>query len=358
MRHADVVVVGPGAVTGPETVDPELVRTALDAVDDRLAVYDDRIVTVRELWGRVVDEALGERHDRVTLVVPSWWPGSRVELVEDALLTLSAVVTVLRRGEVLRTLAPVVVELGPGAPSVDEVLESCSGAATVVLDTPTGVGGLDAVALDVERRLERRGVEVIRVDDDGVRGAAGTDPQRPRPRWRPARVGVIACALTIAAALAGAALRPEPTRSAPATTWVVEGRVAVEVPANWAVERVVTGPGSARLQVMSPDGGAAVHITQAVVAPLETRDGTARALGAALQRQPAGVFTDFNPDDVVAGRHAVSYREVRSGVVDWTALVDGGVRIAIGCRDGSTEPRRTAVCERAIGSARTLGEIG
>lgn len=357
MIHA-AVVAGPGAVAGPGIVDPELVRTALDAVDDRLAVYDDRIVTVRELWCRVAEQALGERADRVTLVVPSRWPGSRVELVEDALLTLSAAVTVLRRGDVLRRFAPVVVELGPDSPSVEEVIESVSGATTVVLDTPAGVGGLDSVTRELERRLERRGVEVLLIDDDGVRMAARSSPQQPRPQWRPARVGAVACALTVAAALAGAALRSEPARSAPATTWVVEGRVAVEVPAEWAVERVVTGPGSARVQVMSPDGSAAVHITQAVAAPQETREGTARALDAALRRQPAGVFTDFNPDDLVAGRHAVSYREARSAVVDWTALVDGGIRIAIGCRDGSPEPRRTAVCERAIGSARTLGEIG
>lgn len=353
MRSA-VVVVGPGTVAAPSAVTPELVRTAIEFIDERLAVYDDRIVTVRDLWCRVAEAALRQRHDRVVLVVPSQWPGARVELVEDALLTMSADVAVRRRGNVLRALAPAVVELGPDGPSVDERLESLGGAHTVVLDSPVGVDGADASALELERRLERRGVEVIRVDDDGVRAAVLMSSPAPHRRRSHARIGVMACAVAVSAALAWAAVRAERPGAPPDTTWVFEGRVAVEVPAAWAIERVVTGPGSARVQVVSADDSAALHITQAAVALQETRDGTARALEAALSRQPVGVFTAFDPDNVVAGRSAVSYREVRSGVVDWTVVVDGGVRIAIGCRDGSAEPRRNAFCEHAIGTARTF----
>jgi len=110
------------------------------------------------------------------------------------------------------------------------------------------------------------------------------------------------------------------------------------------------------VQVVSPNGSAALHVTQAAVAPQETREGTARALDAALARQPGGVFEAFTPDDTVAGRNAVTYREIRADVVDWTVVVDRGVRIAIGCRDGSAAPRRSPVCERAVRTARTFGD--
>lgn len=348
-----VVVVGPGAVTSSGVVDPDLVRTALDCVDDRLAVHDDRIVTVRELWCSIAEAALHGAHGAgVVLVVPTRWASARVELVEDAMLTVCSDVVVRRRGDVLRTFAGAVVELDVDAPwDTDGVIASLDGAAAVAIDTPAGVGELDALALELERRLDRRGIEVIRVADDDVRAAAAIPS--PTSRRRTARMGVIGCAVAVSAILAGAAWRSGPAPSD--TTWIVEGRVAFEAPADWTVERVTTGPGSARVQVVSPDGRAEVHVTQAAVAPRETLEGTARTLSVALGRQPDGVFEAFRPDDVVAGRAAVSYREVRSGVVDWTVVVDRGVRIAIGCRDDTAEPRRGVACERAITTARNLG---
>jgi type VII secretion-associated protein (TIGR03931 family) len=337
-----VVVVGPTNVVAKGSADVELVRIALDCIDDRLAVHDDRILPVRELWCAIAESVLGRHHDRVVLVVPTRWPSARVELVEDAMLTMADDVVIRRRGDVLQTLAPAVVELDPEVPwHVDDVVARVAGAARVVID--------GANALDVERHLERVGVEVIRVDDDDVLAAAAAG--RPARRRLPMRV--IACAVGVSAILAGAAWQSAPTPDR--TTWIVEGPVTVEIPADWVVTRVTTGPGSARVQAMSQDGHAEVHLTRAQVSPLENLTATAGTLETALRGQPAGVFEAFRGDDVVAGRPAVTYREVRAGVVDWTVVLDRGVRIAIGCRDASSaEPRRTAVCERAVRSARKL----
>lgn len=351
-----VVVVGRRSVTGVH--DSELTDVALDCVDDRLAVYANRIVAVRDLWCLIAASALGERCGVVTLVVPSWWPASRAEVVEDALLTRCADVVVRRRGEVLRAVAPAVVECGDrgfvvhgpdgvpvGASDADEVLAALSGVGRV---------WVDGSSTELERRLERRGVEVIRADDDDVRAAVAVVVEAPRVRSRWPRVGAVAAAVGVTVVLAAAAV---PAEDPAPVTWVAEGRVTVEVPADWTVERLVAGPGSARVQVVSPDGVAALHVTQAVVPQQETLAATARALQDALRREPAGVFSDFNAADVVADRAAVTYRETRTGVVGWTVIVDDGVRIAVGCRDGSDAPRRHSACEHAIRTARAIGGI-
>ena len=58
-----------------------------------------------------------------------------------------------------------------------------------------------------------------------------------------------------------------PTAQTMPTTFLVEGRVALTVPANWPTQRVVAGPGSARVQVTSPsDPEVALHVTQSPVA--------------------------------------------------------------------------------------------
>ena len=59
----------------------------------------------------------------------------------------------------------------------------------------------------------------------------------------------------------------------------------------------------------------------------------------------------------MAGRPAVTYREVRPGrVIDWSAVLAGSTLIGIGCQG---PPRRTdavrTACERAVASA---GEAG
>jgi type VII secretion-associated protein (TIGR03931 family) len=140
------------------------------------------------------------------------------------------------------------------------------------------------------------------------------------------------------------------------TTVLVEGRVALTVPAGWLTQRVIAGPGSARVQVTSPsDPEVALHVTQSPT-PGETLAGAADRLRHAIDTEPAGVFVDFNPDGVSAGRPAVTYREVRAAHdVRWTVLLDGSVRISVGCqsRPGAWEAVRDA-CEQAVRSAHAL----
>ena len=147
-----------------------------------------------------------------------------------------------------------------------------------------------------------------------------------------------------------------PPTTAP-TTFLVEGRVALTVPANWTPQRVLAGPGSARVQVTSPaDPEAALHVTQSPVPPDETIGVTANRLQRAIGSEPDGVFVDFDPSGISAGRPAVTYREVRaSHQVRWTVVVDGPVRISIGCqsRPGGEDAVRD-VCEQAVRTAHTI----
>jgi type VII secretion-associated protein (TIGR03931 family) len=159
------------------------------------------------------------------------------------------------------------------------------------------------------------------------------------------------------AGLAGAALGPgDEASGSDDVTWVVEGRVAVEMPAHWTVERVASGPGSARVQVFSPgEPRVAIHVTQARVRVQETLRETAAALKAALDDQPPGVFADFNPGDYRAGRPAVTYRERRAAIaVDWVVMLDRGVRIAVGCQHAVDRTDPEVVCERAIRTAHAV----
>jgi type VII secretion-associated protein (TIGR03931 family) len=149
---------------------------------------------------------------------------------------------------------------------------------------------------------------------------------------------------------------PAPPDSLP-TTLLVEGRVGVKVPAMWSVQRITSGPGSSRLEVVSPtDGHTALHITQARIPPRQTHESMTAVLRQALDEQPAGVFGDFNPADRWAGRSVVTYRENRPDhEIDWVVLMDDGVRIGIGCqhRGGDAESVRYA-CDQAVGSAHAV----
>lgn len=181
-------------------------------------------------------------------------------------------------------------------------------------------------------------------------------PGRPRIRLRPNIIGVIAGVALVAAS---AAVLPDhrPPGVPPAaavTSTVAEGRVAVEVPQGWTVERLTQGPGSPRVRVASSvDPDQALHITQSY-APGGSLAEAAAVLGRVAAAQSA--FTGFRGDDEVAGRAAVTYREARPGrVIRWVVLLDGVTRIGIGCqsRPGAEDGIRTA-CEQAIRSAREL----
>jgi type VII secretion-associated protein (TIGR03931 family) len=141
------------------------------------------------------------------------------------------------------------------------------------------------------------------------------------------------------------------------TAFLVEGRVALTVPANWVAQRLITGPGSARVQVTSPsDPEVALHVTQSPV-PGETLGGTAERLKRAIDAEPAGVFVDFNPSGSSVGRPAVTYREVRaSHQVRWTVLLDGPVRISVGCQSRPADEGAVRdACEQAVRSAHAIG---
>ena len=140
-------------------------------------------------------------------------------------------------------------------------------------------------------------------------------------------------------------------------TVLVEGRIAVMVPASWTARRITSGPGSARVELVSPvDGEVALHITQSVVSQPSNLATTADSLLAALTGAAGGAFVEFNPSDRRADRAAVTYREIRpERHVSWTVLVDGTVRIAIGCQSppGREHLVREA-CDRAIRSAHAV----
>jgi type VII secretion-associated protein (TIGR03931 family) len=246
----------------------------------------------------------------------------------------------------------------------------------VLIDTPSTVAGAPVLAALIADAVRDGGQiipDILEINDFLLarlaRSTYPATPESPGPAATAGaatgrtRSGLVAAAIVIAAAAPTAmtmgrpgVVAPRPVATAP-TTFLVEGRVALSVPATWSVQRVVSGPGSARVQVTSqtnPD--VALHITQSPVAG-ETLSGTAERLKHAIDAETPGVFVDFNPAGTSAGRPAVTYREVRPGHdVRWAVLLDGRVRISIGCqsRTGDEDAVRDA-CDQAVRSAHAIG---
>ncbi|OBI34917.1 type VII secretion-associated protein [Mycobacterium colombiense] len=408
--HPAIVEAGPStirrlccatnAVADDETAD--IVRAALDAVDDRVALVGERPVAVDVLWEAALRSAIRGHRDGAIVVHPSWWSAARVGVVSTAAAAVAghtharssllmrasraapdatAVVEIAERlvavtaGEV--TAIPRTAEPHCVARDVADVIAAAAPEA-VLIDTPSG--GASALAALIAEAVRGAGCgtpEVLEITDIRLtrvaRSAYPATTRRPGTATAaPARAGrtrgrmlsgVGAAAIVVAAAAPtavtmgrpGEAVR-KPVETAP-TTFLVEGRVALSVPATWSSQRVVGGPGSARLQVTSPtDPDLALHITQSPVAG-ETLSGTAERLKRAIDVEVPGVFVDFNPSATSAGRPAVTYREVRPGhQVRWTVLLDGPVRISIGCqsRAGDESAVRTA-CEQAVRTAHAIG---
>jgi type VII secretion-associated protein (TIGR03931 family) len=389
---------GTGAVADAEMA--EITSAALGAIDDHVALVDGQPVAVESLWRtalRLLD--CGKPGPQKTMVVvhPSWWSSSRVGMVTAAAKTLADDVLarprswLLTRASIAEPEATVVVEIAerlvaiagvevvavprraephPVAEEVASVIaEITRGTTAVVLvDAPGAVAGAPALATLIAGAVRRQGQTVVEVDDARLPRLATLLQDEPSPLPSGAgRVrahawmlrGVAAAAVVLAAAVPAVAAMDRhgvaPVGTAP-TTFLVEGRVALTVPMNWPTQRVVAGPGSARVQVTSPsDPEVALLVTQSPV-PDEPLSGTAERLKRAIDAEPAGVFVDFNPSGTSAGRPAVTYREVRANhQVRWAVLLDGTVRISIGCqsRPGGEEAVRDA-CEQAVRSAHAI----
>lgn len=379
-----VVEVGPATVRGPRQVAPDVVATALACIDDEVAVLDDAPVAVAALWREVFRTVLPEGLEAAVLVCPTWWPETRVERVRQAAAAGAAKVAVRQRAEVLGgglSGNPTVVEIAPefvvtalaggvvaADPRIGETADIARSVAdhigpstTVTVDAPVGVAGAVELAAAISERLRADGAAVTTVHQGQVLRSDKELRKRPHvapPQFRGDRPALLA-ALVVSAALvclglAFGAAEPDPT--AIPTTLLVEGRVALKVPALWAVRRITSGQGSARVQVTAPDGSTALLVTQSQVRDGETLSTTAAMLSSALHDQQEGVFSRFNPDDRRADRQAATYRELRDGrQIDWAVFVDDSLRIAVGCQSSpGAEDTVRSVCEAAIRSAHAV----
>ena len=415
IKHRTIIEAGPGTLrrlccrtsTVADGESAEIIAAALDAVDDQIALVCERPVTVQSLWAAAMRSVTCARCNGVVVLHPSWWSSSRVGLVTAAAATVAAeavarprpwlltqasgagtgataVVEIAERVVVISGAGPQVAVPRCAEPQLvaEQVANAIAGmaAAVVLVDTPSaiaGAAGLAALIVDAARGSDRA---VVHIDDVRLTGLAQSIRSGVSGRDAPgeplsvasaggARTGARALSGLGAAALVLAATAPavvgvgrqdasppKQVKSVP-TTFLIEGRVALTVPASWSTQRVVAGPGSARVQLTSPsDPEAALHVTQSAVAE-ETLGGAAERLRHAIDAEPAGVFVDFNPSGISAGRPAVTYRELRaSHQVRWTVLLDGPVRISVGCqsRPGAEDAVRDA-CEQAVRSAHAVG---
>lgn len=414
--HPVIVEAGPATIRwlccvtstiGADSNQPDIVRAALEAIDDRVALVGEQPTAVDALWEAALRSAASAHGDEMIIVYPSWWPASRVAVVSAAAATVAGEIHTRTRSSLLMRAssgapdATAVVEIAerlvavtaPQATAVtgiprnaepQSVARDVAGVVAgmapdvVLIDTPSTVAGAAALApliADALRDAGQKSPDILEINDIRLaRLARSGCPARavPRPdRTAPAGArrsrgrtltGLGALAVAVAAAAPTAVtmgrpsgVAPKPVETVP-TTFLVEGRVALSVPANWPSQRVVTGPGSARVQVTSlADPEVALHITQSPVAG-ETLSAAADRLKHAIDAEPIGVFVDFNPSGTSAGRPAVTYREVRPGHhVRWTVLLDGPVRISIGCqsRPGDEDAVRDA-CEQAVHSAHAI----
>lgn len=398
--HRLIIEAGPGTVRRLCCGAAETARDAVPALagmDDPVTLIDGQPVAVGALWSSVLRSLVcADRSIESMLVVhPSWWSAFRVELIVAAAHMLCDDIVTRSRaqlctdgqdGQVLVEIAERLVAITgsgtlaePRSGSPEEVAEAvvrripvAYGAGTVLIDGPIGIGGAAALAELISARLRavRPEVTVELVDDSRLSHwaavvAGPTQPSRPVPCDRGARrlPVLLTAGVLLSVAVAGAGgwhRRPASPGAETPMTFLVEGRVALQVPAQWPVQRISTGPGSARVAVISPsDPQVVLHVTQSP-APGATLAATADSLKKALTQanadQSANVFVDFNPAAVSAGRPAVTYREVRTHHhVDWTVLIDGVVRVGIGCQSA---PGRIdavqAVCDQAVRSVRAL----
>lgn len=391
--HRAVIEAGPATIRRRccEDAESAYAAAALEWIDDPIGLADGQPFSVPEMLGDLLDCALWV--ESVELIHPSWWPDRRVQLLAAAaggqdreVVTRSraavlasasraAVVVEIAAGLVAVTAsagAEVVAEPRAGAPGevADAVAEQIRAAVrrhpgAVVIDAPAGIGGAGVLSALIEQRLPPE-LPVTVVDQlPPIRGSfeapiaepAVAEPAVAGRRRRGASASVVGAALALALALVPR--HDARTDTAAPVTYLVESRVAVQVPEGWVTRRVSDGPGSPRVEVVSPTAPQLVlHITQAPAVG-DTLTAIAEPLQRALRRADAempGVFVGFDAAGISAGRPAVTYQEVRDGRhVDWAIVVDRGVRIGIGCQ---SEPAGQATlreaCEAAVRSAHAV----
>jgi type VII secretion-associated protein (TIGR03931 family) len=368
---ARVVLIGPHDVRSAHPLPREAAEEAVACIDDQHALVDDAVVSVDDLWADLLRRAAGPWPGEVELVAPSWWPPRRTERVAAAAARAGLEARLLRRPELMRDNVSHVVEVAPELVAVHPPHGSSDVVArvaepTVVVDAVVGLlrhGGpvvvddpVGELGTEIAERLRARHVEVVEFDDASLLEAVA--PERPAEdgpmtRGRSRAVAAVGAAATVAA-LVTASLWPSDADRPPPRTRLVEGRVTLEVPADWVTERIVDGPGSARVRVSAPDDRRhAIHVTQSPVPVGQSLGAAADVVRTALAEQPDGVFTAFEPSATVAGLPAITYREDRPDArVQWTLRLDGHVRIAIGCQGAPDAPEPDEHCLHAIRTAR------
>lgn len=379
-----VIEAGPVTVCGPGPVPADRAAIAVAGIDDEVVLLDDEPADVAGLWAEILHtSAAGAR--RLTLVCPTWWTADQRARVQSAAAAGDAEVTVLQRVQAVRcgrtSMSWAVVEIAgevvvvstadtdpvalarhPGADvEPDAIVRTVIGMAgikaEVIVDAPPEVAGAAVLGREVTAGLRRRGL-VADLADSRTWQAALDAPdagiaEHVGVRVWPRRVAMWTAA-AVAVLLGGIAMADfgRQPHDLPMTV-LVEGRVGIQIPAGWSVHRVTEGPGSARVQVVSPsDPQVMIHLTQSGLGDGAVADTLRRV----LREQPAGVFVDFDPSAVVADRSVVSYRELRPGrEIRWVVFADGPVRIAVGCQSapGLGEAIRRA-CEAATRSAHAV----
>jgi type VII secretion-associated protein (TIGR03931 family) len=371
-----VLEIGPAAVVPScnTSNSAEMVAAALAGVDDTIVLLDERPVAVADLWRQVITASVETDCESLTVVHPSWWPRHRVGLIIDAAtmvvadvraLSRSAVIAANERATVVEIADDVIAISAPARPPVilaraDDpgeiaaAIETQAGA-RVLIDAPPGVAGAAEYARGVLGALHRRGVvaRLAGIGDVLPTGSRVEPPPAVTPRrWLAPVLAAASVTVTLCAAGVSVARTHAPAPVLDAID-IVEGRVTVRIPRQWALTRITAGPGSRRIQASSPtEPNVALHVTQSY-SPGETLDRTAEVLRAAVAEQPRGVFVDFNPADRRGGRPAVTYREVRIGRdIRWAVVLDGSTRISVGCQSAPGRADTVAVaCEKAIESA-------
>lgn len=377
--------------TPPADADRILGDAALEGGDGRTVLVGHEARPLPEVW-RAVLQPLLAGVDRALLIHPSWWPVTQVETVRevaaamtDVDMTTRAVLLVQRHGGVVVELAEhLVAVVGAGAPiavhpratAPEEVADRVAAAVAarhdgrpVLVDAPAGVPGAAALASLVIGRLAAERVRARVANESQLRSAAtllasardappaagATEVGRGGRRRTALAFGIAVVALASGTIVLGRTHGPTQSPAIPVSV-LLDGRVSMDVPAGWTVQRITDGPGSARVQVISPsEGDAMLHLTQSWT-PGADLVATAAALRQAVDDETAGAFVDFNPRDTRAGRAAVTYRELRPGrEVRWVVLVDEGVRISVGCQNAYGRAATVAAaCDGAVRSARRV----